>query len=68
MDYKSSLSFDRESDVKFIGNKAEWANVILASESTLTFQQTAELVENEGKVGGAIALFDSSYLLIWGKK
>ena len=60
--YKSSLSFDRESDVKFIGNKVEWANVILASESMMTFQQTAELVENEGKVGGAIALFDSSQL------
>ena len=60
--YKSSLSFDRESDVKFIGNKVDWANVILTSESTMTFQQTAELVENEGKVGGAIALFDGSQL------
>ena len=54
--------YDRESDVKFIRNKVEWANVILTSESTLTFQQTAELVENEGKVGGAIALFDGSQL------
>ena len=60
--YKSSLSFDRESDVKFIGNKVEWANVILTSKSTMIFQQTAELVENEGKVGGAIALFDGSQL------
>ena len=65
--YKSTLSFDRESDVKFIGNKVEWANVILASESTMTFQQTAELVENEGKVGGTIALFDGSQLLFGAK-
>ena len=41
----------------------KWANVILASESTMTFQQTAELVENEGSVGGAIVLFDDSQLI-----
>ena len=62
LDYKSTVSFDRESDVKFIGNKVKWANVILAGESTMMFQQTAELVENEGTVGGAIALFDDSQL------
>lgn len=62
LDYKSTVSFDRESDVKFIGNKVKWANVILAGESTMMFQQTAELVKNEGTVGGAIALFDDSQL------
>ena len=41
----------------------KWANVILAGESTMTFQQTAEVVENEGSVGGATALFDDSQLL-----
>lgn len=63
MDYKSTVPFDRESDVKFIGNKVKWAKVILAGESTMTFQQTAEVVENEGSVGGATALFDDSQLL-----
>lgn len=37
--------------------------MILAGESTMTFQQTAEVVENEGSVGGATALFDDSQLL-----
>ena len=39
--------------------------MILASEFTMIFQQIAELVENEGKVGDA--LFDSSHLLVGAK-
>ena len=48
--YQSNIFFCRESDVKFIGSMAQWATVILASKSTMKFQQTAELQENKGKV------------------
>ena len=58
--YKGTMSFNEY--VIFIGNKVQWAIVIVARKSMLKFQQTAELVANEGKVGGAIALYDSSQL------
>ena len=61
--YQSNIFFCRESDVKFSENKAQLATVILANKSTMKFQQTAELVGNEGRVGAAIALFNSSKLV-----
>ena len=60
---ESTISFDRESDVKFNENKVQLAVVILANKSIMKFQQTAELVGNEGRVGGAIALFNDSQLV-----
>ena len=59
--YKSTMSFNEY--VRFIGNKAEWAIVIVATNSMIKFHQTAELVDNEGQVGDAIALYDSSQLI-----
>ena len=59
--YNSTMSFTEY--VIFIGNQVEWAIVIVAKQSTFKFYQTAELVENKGKVGGAIALYDSSQLV-----
>ena len=50
-------------DVKIVGNKAQHGAVILAINSTMKFQQTAELVENEGREGGAIALYDNSRMI-----
>ena len=60
--YQSTIYFERE--VLFIGNKANWAIVISSKNSTIKFQQIAELVENEGKVSGAIALYDGSQLIV----
>ena len=65
--YESNIFFCRESDVKFSENKAQLATVILANKSTMKFQQTAELVGNQGRVGAAIALFNSSKL-VFGKQ
>ena len=59
--YKSAMSFTEY--VIFIRNQVEWAIVIVAKKSTFKFHQTAELVENKGKVGGTIALYDSSQLI-----
>ena len=61
--YESNIFFRRESDVKFSENKAQLATVILANKSTMKFQQTAQLVGNQGRVGAAIALFNSSKLV-----
>ena len=58
--YKSTMLFNEY--VIFSGNRVQWAIVIVARNSMLKFQQTAELVANDGKVGGAIALYDSSQL------
>ena len=59
--YKSTVHFRRE--VKFIGNKAGWAILIITSQSAIKFQQTTELEKNEGSVGGAIALHGNSQLV-----
>ena len=50
--------------VKFVENKAKYGAVILAINSTIKFQLTAELAGNEGTQGGAIALYDNSQLII----
>ena len=62
---ESRIFFNGE--VEFIGNKAQGATVILARESTMEFQKTAKLVDNQSRVGGAIALYDNSRLIV-GKK
>ena len=51
-------------DTKIIANKVEWGGAILAINSTVIFQQTAELVENEGRAGGAVALYRNSHLVV----
>ena len=51
-------------DVEFIGNKVKWATVILASQSTMKFQQTAKLVDYQSRVGGAMALYDVSQITV----
>ena len=58
---ESRICFNGE--VEFIGNKVKWATVILAM-STMKFQQTAKLVDNKSRVGGAIALYDDSQLIV----
>ena len=65
----ASILYLRESriyfygEVEFIGNKVKWATVILAK-STMKFQQTAKLVDNKSRVGGAIALYGGSGLVV----
>ena len=59
--FRSTISF--HGDVKFIENKVQGIAVIIANNSTMKFHQTAELVGNEGKVGGAVALYASSQLI-----
>ena len=59
--FRSTISF--HGDVKFIKNKVQGVAVITADNSTMRFQKTAELVANEGRVGGAIGLFSDSQLV-----
>ena len=58
---ESNISF--HGNVKFIGNKAKWATVILVSYSTMKFHQTAQLEGNEGWEGSAIASYGGSQLI-----
>ena len=60
--FRSTISF--HGNVKFIENKVQDIAVIIAKNSTMTFQQTAELVGNKGRLGGAIGLFDDSQLVL----
>ena len=51
-------------DVKIIDNKVQqWDTVLLVNNSTIKFQHTAELVGNQGRAGGVIALYNSSWLV-----
>ena len=59
--FRSTISF--HGDVKFIDNKVQGVAVIIVNNSTMKFHQTAELQGNEGKVGGAVALYASSQLI-----
>ena len=54
-------------NIKFISNKVkwEWGGTVVLINSTVKFRQTAELVKNEGKAGGAIALYENSQLVFW---
>ena len=65
--YRSLVSFFRSNisfyDAKFIGNKVQQDTVLFGNNSTIKFQHTAELVENKGRLGGAIALYNSSQLV-----
>ena len=66
--YKSIISIFRSTitfygHVKFIENKVQGIAVIIAKKSTMKFQQRAEIVGNEGRVGGVIALYASSQLV-----
>ena len=63
--FRSTLSF--YGHVKFIANKVQGIAVIVMNNSTMKFQQTAELERNEGKVGSAIALYDGSQLIAGNK-
>ena len=49
-------------NIKFISNKVkwDWGGTVVLINSTIKFRQTAELVQNEGKAGGAIALYQNS--------
>ena len=58
--FRSYISFY---DVKFIGNKVQEDTVLLVNNSTIKFQHSAELVGNQGWVGGVIALYSSSQLV-----
>ena len=54
-------------NIKFISNKVKWkwGGTVVLRNSTIEFRQTAELVKNEGKAGGAIALYENSQLVFW---
>ena len=43
----------------------DWGSTVVLINSTIKFRQTAELVQNEGKAGGAIALYENSQLVFW---
>ena len=58
----SILSFHGKT--KILANKVEWGGAIFAINSTVMSQQTAELVENEGRAGGAVALCKRSQLVV----
>ena len=60
--FSSYISF--HAHVKITENKVQGVAVILANNSTIKFQQTAELEQNQGRAGGAIALYNSSYLIV----
>ena len=65
--YKSIISLFRSNisfyDVKIIDNKVQQDTVLLVNNSTLKFQHSAELVGNQGRVGGVIALYNCSQLI-----
>ena len=63
--FRSIISF--HGDVEFIENMVQRIAVIIANNSTITFNQTAEIVGNKGRLGGAIGLFDDSQLF-WGNQ
>ena len=58
--FRSNISFH---NVKFIDNKVHQDTVLLGNNSTIKFQHVAELVGNQGRVGGATALYNSSQLI-----
>ena len=60
--FRSTVSF--HGDAKFIENMVQEIAVIIAYNSTMTFNQTAEIVGNKGRLGGAIGLFDDSQLVL----
>ena len=60
---RTSVIFFR-GEAKFVENKAKYGAALLAINSTIQFHQTAELVGNEGREGGAIALYDNSQLVV----
>ena len=60
--FRSIISF--HGDVEFIENMVQRIAVIIANNSTITFNQTAEIVGNKGRLGGAIGLFDDSQLVL----
>ena len=49
-------------NIKFVSNKVnwDWGGTVVVINSTIKFRQTAELVKNEGKAGGAIVLYENS--------
>ena len=59
---KSNISF--YGDVKFIRNEDKDGSAMCAYNSTIKFHQTAEIVGNGGRKGGAMALFEHSKLVI----
>ena len=59
--FRSIISFT--GDVKFIENRVQMATVLLLNNSTMKFQQTAEILGNQGRVGGAMALYNSAQLV-----
>ena len=58
--FGSNISFHH---VKFIGNKVQEDTVLLVNNSTIKFQHSAELVGNQGWVGGVIALYNGAQLV-----
>ena len=59
----STISF--HGHTKIIGNEVEMGSTVYVIKSTIIFQQKAELAENEGKAGGAIALYENSQFVFW---
>ena len=59
---QSTISF--YGDVNFFRNEGKITSAICAFNSTIKFQQTAEVVGNRGRKGGAIALYENSKLVV----
>ena len=60
---RSVISF--HGATKFSDNKVKFGSTVVSLNSTIIFYKRAQFVENEGKAGGAIALYESSCLVFW---